>query len=134
MVREIGHATVELDTEWFASHHRAPDDHDTGDGRDIDGRGIDDPFASPDPLDDRLALLVEAIDSVASERDRQVVRQYLLQQAYGDPSPSHTVADDFDLTPENVRQIVSRVRRRLRQLPDDDDRYRLLGEVAWLAA
>ena len=70
----------------------------------------------------------------ATTRDQLVVRQFLLQKAYGDPSPSHTVADDLGLSPDNVRQIVSRVGRRLRELLADDDRYRLLGESGWLAA
>ncbi len=124
VVREIGHASVELDAEHV--------DHLDHLGPDVVGTEGDlDPFGPGGATDARLRLLGEAIDRIASGRDRLVVRQFLLQKAYGDPSPSHTVAHDLGLTPDNVRQIVSRVRRRVRELRADDDRYQLLGEPGW---
>ncbi len=98
---------------------------------DLDGLDPFDPQHAGDP---RLRLLGEALALTASPRDQSVVRQFLLQKAYGDPSPSHTVAADLGLGPDNVRQIVSRVGRRIRELLASDDRYRLLGESGWLAA
>ncbi|MGZ4703830.1 MAG: hypothetical protein ACXWCM_03090 [Acidimicrobiales bacterium] len=132
IVREIGHPSVELDDQ-LDGEGPGPV---AGNGSALDPTaGLElDPFDPRDATDARLRLLGEAIDRFASDRDRRVVRQFLLQKAYGDPSPSHTVAHDLGLSPENVRQIVSRVRRRLRELPADDDRYRLLGESGWLAA
>jgi len=122
VVREIGHATVELDTDWLAGRTTEPF-----------GRAPD-PFDGTDPFDLRLRLLLEALTVSASDRDQEVVRQFLVQKAYGDPSPSRTVADDLGLSAQNVRQIVSRVRRRMQALLVADDRYRLLGESGWLAA
>ena len=129
VVREIGHASVELDPELL--------DLEVDPGPGVHrGRQLDpfDPFDPGDAGDIRLRLLGQAIDELANPRDRLVVRQFLCQKAYGDPSPSHTVAHDLGLSPANVRQIVTRTRRRLRVLVADDDRYRLLGESGWLAA
>jgi hypothetical protein len=61
-----------------------------------------------------VAAFTERLDAVASPPDRQVFAEYLLQQSHGDPSPSHTVAAILGLTPANVRQIVCRVRGRVR--------------------
>ena len=128
VVREIGHASVELDPELLGER----EGWDSLDGSSsLDELDPFDPCGAHDP---RLRLLGEALGATASPRDQLVVRQFLLQKAYGDPSPSHTVAADLGLGPDNVRQIVSRVGRRLRELLADDDRYRLLGESGWLAA
>ena len=81
-----------------------------------------------------VALLDEAIEVVANERDRRVHLEYRIQKRSGDASPAHTVAAEFGLTPENVRQIDSRVRRRLRALIDTDARFAVLAGLGWLAA
>ncbi len=47
------------------------------------------------------------------ERDRRVFLEFSMQQAQGDPSPSHTVAEMLELQPANVRQIVRRVRQKV---------------------
>lgn len=126
VVREIGHASVDLETDLLVDRT-----DDLGHPDELDELDPFDPRGARDP---RLRLLGEALTRSATARDQVVVRQFLLQKAYGDPSPSHTVAHDLGLSPDNVRQIVSRVGRRLRELLAGDDRYRLLGESGWLAA
>lgn len=81
-----------------------------------------------------VALLDVAIDEVASERDRLIHLEYGIQKRSGDASPSHTVAAQFGLTPQNVRQIDRRVRRRLQALVDADPRFADLRTLGWLAA
>lgn len=81
-----------------------------------------------------IGLLDEAITLVGSHRNRLVHIQYRLQKAMGDPSPAITVANEFDLTPDNVRQIDRRMRLGLQKLIDTDERYRPLAELDWLAA
>ncbi len=94
----------------------------------------------PDEFDDlvarhpTVALLDEAIEAVANARDRRVHLEYRLQKRSGDVSPAHTVAAEFGLSPANVRQIDSRVRRRLVALVEADDRYAGLRGLGWLAA
>ena len=123
VAREIGHAVVDLDDERFGNQ---PVESAWGGARlDLDDLAVRDP---------RLGLFREAIALTASQRDRDIAEQYLIQQALGDPSPSHTVASEFAVSPANVRQIVCRVRRRVRQLQFEDDRYRDLGQSGWLAA
>lgn len=123
VAREIGHALVDLDEDRLEDRAASPG---SGGGR-LD---LDELAAS----DTRFGLFREAIAFAGSPRDREIAEQYLIQQALGDPSPSHTVATQFGLTSANVRQIVCRVRRRVRQLQSEDDRYRDLGQSGWLAA
>jgi hypothetical protein len=82
----------------------------------------------------QVRLLLDAPSVVASERDHSVVRQFLIQKAFGDPSLSHTVAAECGLSPADVRQIVSRQRRKIQAMQAQDDRYRALGRSGWLAA
>lgn len=86
-------------------------------------------LARREPL---AALLLDALGSVASDRDLRVVLLFAVQQAQGDPSPSHTVADATGLKADNVRQIVSRTRRRLHGLIEADNRYGGLGDLPFL--
>ncbi len=78
------------------------------------------------------ALLLDALSSVVSARDLRVVLLFTVQQSSGDPSPSRTVADATGLQPDNVRQIVSRTRRRLGDLVEADTRYEALGTLPFL--
>jgi len=86
-------------------------------------------LARREPL---AALLLDALMSVASDRDLRVVLLFAVQQAQGDPSPSHTVADATGLKADNVRQIVSRTRRGLHGLVEADNRYGGLGDLPFL--
>ncbi|WP_208029422.1 hypothetical protein [Rhabdothermincola sediminis] len=81
-----------------------------------------------------FALFCEAVERVGSPRDQAVYHEYLAQQSNGDRSPATTVATQFELRPDHVRQIVHRMRARLRRLITTDDRYRDLDGRGWLAA
>ena len=81
-----------------------------------------------------VRLLLDTLREVASERDYEVVLEYVVQRSNGDPSPSHTVAREFRLSPDNVRQIFSRTRRKLLAAIDDDPSLVPLLEIWWLAA
>ena len=81
-----------------------------------------------------VALLWTAIGAVASPRDRRVHIQYRLQKGMGDRSPAHTVAAEFGLQPDNVRQIDHRVRRKVRALIERDEVFAPLRDLYWLAA
>lgn len=86
-------------------------------------------LAEREPL---AALLLDALSSITSVRDLHVVLLFAVQQSLGDPSPSHTVADATGLRADNVRQIVSRTRRRLGGLIDGDPHYEGLGGLPFL--
>lgn len=107
----IGHRTEELDLDRLEQEAGAPPVAvAAGVGR-AEGAAALDRLAARHP---EVAAFTERLDAVASPRDRQVFAEYLLQQSHGDPSPSHTVAAILGLTPANVRQIVCRVRGRVR--------------------
>ncbi len=78
-----------------------------------------------------LALLAEAIRSVGSARAQDILLEYALQCALGDPSPSHTVARITGLSPDNVRQIAGRQRRRVQALVKAEDRFAPLRGLKW---
>lgn len=134
VVAYLGHPSVELDAERIGVGSAATT---TGAAvpprRSVDGPGPDD-FDELAHRDPTVGLLHEAIGEVANERDRRVHVEYRIQKRSGDASPAHTVAAEFGLTPQNVRQIDSRVRRRLRALVDTDDRFAALRALRWLAA
>ncbi|MBX3287474.1 MAG: hypothetical protein R2746_01840 [Acidimicrobiales bacterium] len=83
--------------------------------------------------DDAVALVWEALVAVASTRDRALFLEVRLQASLGDRAAAATVAEQLGLTPEAVRQQVSRVRRRLRDLAATDPRYAGLAELAIVA-
>lgn len=59
--------------------------------------------------------------------------QYRIQRACGDPSPANTVAAEFQLEAANVRQIDTRMRRKLRALAESDPNFAEIGGLRWLA-
>ncbi len=79
-----------------------------------------------------VALLIEAVEIVGSERDAKVHLEYRVQWALGDPSPSHTVAGMAGLEAANVRQIDTRMRKKVVRLASTDERFGPLKELAWL--
>lgn len=82
--------------------------------------------------DERILLVDRALEVVASERDREVWRQYVIQQSNGDHSPANTVAAMTGLSPANVRKISQRVRQGLEHLARDDERFTQLRSLAIL--
>jgi len=79
------------------------------------------------------ALLFEALERVASTRDRSLLLEVRTQEAAGDPSPAVTVARRHGLKPDAVRQVACRVRRRLRVLAATEGRFAPLEDMAILA-
>ena len=84
--------------------------------------------------DPRLALMLTTLKANLSERDYLVVVEYLQQQSFGDPSPSHTVGRLYRVKSDNVRQIYHRARKRMRKLAADDPELESLRGFWWLAA
>ena len=82
--------------------------------------------------DDVCALLLAALEDVATERDREILLAYKLQSALGDPSPANTVGAAFRMKPATVRQIVKRALDRLRALAVSETRYRPLLDLHFL--
>ena len=83
--------------------------------------------------DASVALVRDALVAVASERDRALFLEVLVQTSLGDRAASATVAALVGMKPEAVRQQVSRIRRRLRELAATDPRYAGLAELAIVA-
>jgi len=121
---EIGHRSVEIKAAEFEpalAESEAP--------------SLDPAVVELRSLADReptVALLIEAAEHVGSERDAKVHLEYRVQLALGDPSPSHTVADMVGLQAANIRQIDTRMRKKVAHLVSSDLRYRPLKELAWL--
>ncbi len=58
---------------------------------------------------------------------------YRIQQDQGDPSPAHTLSGRYGVSPEALRQRVSRNRRRLRHVVATDPRFAALAEFQLVA-
>ncbi len=58
---------------------------------------------------------------------------YQVQQDQGDPSPAHTLAPRYGVSPDALRQRVSRGRKRLRAVVDDDPRFAPLADFTLVA-
>jgi len=85
-------------------------------------------------LDDPTCrLLREALEAVASVRDREIVLEVGLQRSLGDASPAVTIGPSVGLRPDAVRQVLRRVRRRLHELAEAEPRYAALTDLALLA-
>ena len=79
------------------------------------------------------ALLFEALERVASTRDRHILLAVRSQSVAGDPSPAVTVARKLEMRPDAVRQVACRVRRSLRRLAATEGRFAPLEDMALLA-
>lgn len=82
----------------------------------------------------QVALLLEALDGITSERDRAVWLDVLDEQAAGNRSPAVTVAQLHEVSPALVRKICQRVRDRLTDLGLSDRRFEALLDLPALAA
>jgi hypothetical protein len=115
----VGHRSAELDDEIFdggAGATGASDPYDVP-RLDVDTEEFFRYFA--DESGDRLVVFFLAVlRHFANERDYRIVLEYMMQQAFLDEAPSKTVARRLEasypeLTDDNVRQIASRVRRKI---------------------
>jgi hypothetical protein len=80
-----------------------------------------------------VALVWEALLTVASARDRALFLEVLVQTSLGDRAAAATVADLVGMKPDAVRQQSSRIRRRLRDLAAANPRYADLADLAIVA-
>jgi hypothetical protein len=83
--------------------------------------------------DRSVALVWEALLTVASARDRALFLEVLVQTSLGDRAAAATVADLVGMKPDAVRQQSSRIRRRLRDLAAANPRYADLADLAIVA-
>ena len=61
------------------------------------------------------------------------ILDYCIQQDQGDPSPAHTLAERYGVSPETLRQRICRSRRRLRQVVETDPRFAPLADFTLVA-
>lgn len=83
---------------------------------------------------EEVAILFDALGTVASERDRKVWLAVQVETASGNGAPAVTVAQDFGLTPQNVRKIRQRVQGKLLSLAGSESRFAGLFSLEPLAA
>jgi hypothetical protein len=118
----------------WVGQHADPRDHDVVAAEQLRAIG-DEPdglevFERLAPCHDGCALLVEAFDhGNVKPRDRAILLEVKLQTEAGDPSPSVTVARDYGLKPDAVRQIVKRALDRLRAVAEREPRFAGLTEL-----
>jgi DNA-directed RNA polymerase specialized sigma24 family protein len=84
--------------------------------------------------DERCALLFEALTEAVSATDAEVLLRLRVQLDSGDPSPSHTVADELGVQAPAIRQRASRARRRLAEVIRSEPRYAPIADIALLDA
>lgn len=80
-----------------------------------------------------VALLHEALERVASPRDRMVFLETAIQSSMGDRSPATTVGLLLGMAPASVRQQHRRVRLRVQDLAATEARYAPLAQLALVA-
>lgn len=130
LAHDVGHALLDVDVEQLCAGREGPAQL-TLEGLDGDASRILERLARVEP---RAQLWWDAVGEIASDRHRNIYFEYELQKGLGDGSPAKTVADLFDLTPANARQIASRVRTRLTAEIRTDARLEPLRELRWFAA
>jgi hypothetical protein len=123
----VGQYTDELDVERIDTGGDAPTPALASDQAELD---VLSHLAEDHP---GCALVLAALEQVATRRDRAIVLEVRAQMAGGDPSPALTVARRHGVTPEVVRQVVCRVRARLARLAADEERFEPLTNLAMVA-
>jgi hypothetical protein len=79
-------------------------------------------------------LLLDALErSGISRRDRELWLEYVCEKAVGNPAPATTVGPVFAMRESTVRQAARRVRRRVRRLATNDERFAPLAGLPVLA-
>ncbi len=124
--------------------HRTTEFSDTDGGDMNNGEVSARPRAVVDPAVDSLTRLAErfppvrllrdAFESVGSLRNQQIAWLFRVQKIEGDPSPAHTVAAEFGITPVNARKIHQRHWDRVQTVVLADERYSSLRGLDWFAA
>ena len=104
----IGHRVIELE-EWHQGEGRVP-----ASGPSSRGILIHDVGCRAEALPE-LALCLNLLADVASERDVEVVLEYELQKTEDAQTPSETTALLTGLKSANVRKIASRIRNKMIQ-------------------
>jgi DNA-directed RNA polymerase specialized sigma24 family protein len=84
--------------------------------------------------DERCALVREVLEKAGSPKDAEVLLRLRVQHDSGDPSPSHTVADELGLLAPAIRQRASRARRKLAEAIRSEPRYAPIADIALLDA
>lgn len=81
-----------------------------------------------------FAPFAEAWGAVGSVRDQQAAWLFRVQKETGDPSPAHTVANEFGISPANARKIHQRHFERVNEVIWNDERFEPLRRWEWFAA
>ena len=127
-------------TTWVGVHADSLDDH----WSDVEGAGpgpapsaeasIAETFARLVAEHPLVGLVAEAAQ-VAKVDDTALVciLDYRIQQDQGDPSPAHTLAERYGLSPAALRQRVCRGRRRLREVVQADPRFAAIADFELVA-
>jgi hypothetical protein len=130
IARQVGHALAEVTIEELSEVREGPVQQ-TLHGLDGDARQVLRRLSVAEP---RAQLWWDAVGSLTTDRNRNVYFEFVVQQELGDRAPAQTVAPLFDLRPDNVRQIVRRVRTRLTERIRTDVQLEPLRELRWFAA
>lgn len=125
---------------WVGVHADSIDDHwsDVEDEEPVAAPTVEDSVAETFArLVDELpivGLVAEAARAARVDNAALVcLLDYCIQQDQGDPSPAHTLAERYGISPEALRQRISRGRRRLRQVVATDPRFAALADFELVA-
>jgi len=119
-----------LVTRWVGVHADPLDEHwgdadqDTSAVAPAVETSIAETFARLVEAEPLVGLVAEAARAAKVDDVALVcILDYRIQQDQGDPSPAHTLADRYGISPDALRQRVSRSRRRLRRVVESDPRF-----------
>lgn len=130
IARQVGHALADVTIEQLSELREGPVQQ-TLRGLDGDAHQVLRRLSVSEP---RAQLWWDAVGNLTSDRNRNVYFEFVVQQELGDRAPAQTVAPMFDLQPDNVRQIVRRVRTRLAEQIRTDVQLEPLRDLRWFAA
>jgi hypothetical protein len=130
IARQVGHALADVAIEDLCDLSQGPVQQSLR-GLDGDARRVLKQLSATEP---RARLWWDAVGGLTNDRNRNVYFEFELQQVLGDRSPAKTVGTLFDLQPDNVRQIVRRVRNQLKKRIRTDARLAPLRDLRWFAA
>ena len=82
----------------------------------------------------RLGPVKHVLDATSTPADVALLLQYAEQAEAGDPSPSHTIAPQFGISPDAARKRVQRARERARLYIAAHPEHAALADLALFAA